>query len=106
MVGRGGEPREVDGPRLVEHRVHMEDGKPVTCRLLVSDSIIEAFVNDSVAISYRIYGEAPHELGFYVEDGLVKFDQIGLRAFDTRGRVEVASASRRPMAVEKEGGKG
>jgi beta-fructofuranosidase len=79
LVGRGGEPREVDGPRLVEHPLRITAGTGIRCRVRVSDSLIEAYVDDRVVLSYRAYGEAPHELGFFVEDGVLTCEEISLR---------------------------
>jgi beta-fructofuranosidase len=79
LVGRQGELREADGPRLVEHPFDSSSAREIDCHLLVSGSNVELYVADQVALSYRIYGRSKHELGFFVEDGGVKVDRIKLR---------------------------
>jgi beta-fructofuranosidase len=80
LVGRGGEPREVDGPRLVEHPIRIAPGASHRLRVRVSDSLFEAYVDDQVVLSYRVYGRAPHELGVFVEDGVLTCSAMALRA--------------------------
>jgi beta-fructofuranosidase len=80
LVGRSDEVREVDGPRLVERRFDLASQQPIECKLLVSGSILELFINDTIALSYRVYSRAPHELGLFVEDGSLTADQISLKS--------------------------
>ena len=64
---------EPDGPRLVEMPLN-SFAETLRCRLVVQDSLFELYVNDSVAISYRIYDRAAHELGFYASDGRLRIE--------------------------------
>ena len=74
LVGRSGETREVDGPRVVEHFLEWSlDGSGVECEFLVSGSVIELYVNGTVALSHRIYEGNPGSLGVFSEDGPVSF---------------------------------
>jgi hypothetical protein len=77
LVGRSGEVREVDGPRLVEHPLDWSlDGAGVECQLLISGSIAEFYVKHSVAMTYRIYSGGLHQLGVFVDDGSLICDGI------------------------------
>lgn len=79
LVGRSGEVREVDGPRLVEHPLDWSlGGAGVECQLLISGSIIECYINNSLVLTYRIYGGGLHQLGVYVDGGSLICD--GIRA--------------------------
>ena len=64
---------EPDGPRLVEMPLN-SFAETLRCRLVVQDSLFELYVNDSVAISYRVYDRAAHELGFYASDGRLRIE--------------------------------
>jgi beta-fructofuranosidase len=77
-MGHGSAP-EVDGPRLAE-RPLPTNASVVVCRLVVEDSLLEIFVDDVVALSYRVYQRAPHELGWYVSDGELDVTSISVRA--------------------------
>lgn len=68
-VGQSGERREVDGPRLVEHQLDWDlRGDGVSCQVISSGSVIEIYVNRTIALSYRIYTES-NRLGVFAEDG-------------------------------------
>lgn len=74
---------EPDGPRLVEMSLaHVAE--PIRCRLVVEGSLIEIYVDDVTALSYRIYGRARHELGFYADDGALRVDSIEVRSQPAR----------------------
>ena len=92
LVGRSGEVREVDGPRLVEHPLHWSlDGAGLECQLLVSESIVEFYVNDSVSITYRIYWGGLHQLGIFVDDGPLICDWMRASARNKSTAVESCS---------------
>jgi beta-fructofuranosidase len=78
LVGRSREIREVDGPRLVEHELDWDlRGEGVSCRLISSGSLVEIYVNQSVAISYRIYEES-NGFGVFAEDGAISCASIAV----------------------------
>ena len=81
-MGHGSAP-EVDGPRLVERHLPMV-GAAIDCRLVVEDSLLEIFVDEVVALSYRVYHRGPHELGWYVSDGELDVASISVRAQASR----------------------
>ncbi len=68
-----------DGPRLVEMPLPgLTDA--IRCRLVVEGSLIEVYVDDVAALSYRVYARARHELGFYADDGALLVDAIEVRS--------------------------
>ena len=73
------EPREVDGPRLVEEQIDLKGASPVECRLIVDESLVELYVNDTIALSYRVHGRSLHELGLFADDGAIDVANINLR---------------------------
>lgn len=70
---------EPDGPRLVEMPLPTFSDV-IGCRLVVEDSLLELYVDDVTALSYRVYGRAPHELGFYADDGTLRVEPIAVHA--------------------------
>jgi hypothetical protein len=41
--------------------------------------MIEVYVDGIVALSYRIYGPATHELGFFVENGTLNIENVNIK---------------------------
>ncbi len=80
LLGRSDEQREVDGPRLVVQPLELREGRGIRCQVIATSSTFEAFIDDTVGLSYRMYGQAAHELGVYVEDGELTCKEITLRA--------------------------
>ena len=73
---------EVDGPRTIERPIHIEPGKEIDVKAFVDGSFVECFVNDELALSYRVYdptGGIPfHKFGLFAEDSTVVFHDIAL----------------------------
>ena len=68
---------EVDGPRMVERPVSIGAGDRFKVQILVDGSIVEAFVNDQLAMSYRAYDTGGTTLfGFLAEDVSVSFEEV------------------------------
>jgi beta-fructofuranosidase len=69
---------EPDGPRLVEMPLPgLADTVHVV--VVVEGSLLEVFVDDVTALSYRIYARGQHELGFYADDGRLDVEDIDVR---------------------------
>ncbi|WP_102345869.1 glycoside hydrolase family 32 protein [Bacillus sp. Marseille-P3661] len=67
---------EADGPRVVERPLLIDNNSTLDCKVIVTDTIIEVFVNDKVALSYRAYDKGQHQIGLIVEDGYAQFSSI------------------------------
>lgn len=76
-------PVEVDGPRTIERPLHIEKGKEIDLKCFVDDSFVECFVNEEVALSFRIYdptdGAPIYKFGLFSEDDTVEIRDIHLR---------------------------
>jgi Glycosyl hydrolases family 32 C terminal len=79
LTGQPVPPPQVDGPRLVEREFVVRDGEGISCRVIVTGSIVETFVNDSAALTYRIYDDHDFKPGLIVQDGGATFESIQLR---------------------------
>lgn len=66
-------PHEVDGPNMVERPMEIRHGEDIDVKIVIDGSCVEAFVDDRLALSYRIYdpenGKDFSNFGFFVEDG-------------------------------------
>ena len=73
-------PMEVDGPRTIERPLKIENGKEIDVKVFIDDSLVECFVNEEVALSFRIYdptdGQPFHKFGVFVEDGTLNVTDI------------------------------
>jgi beta-fructofuranosidase len=69
---------EIDGPRMVERPFPVRAGDAISLKILVEGSMIDAFVNDQVALAYRAYdtGKSIATFGVFLEDGATSFDDI------------------------------
>lgn len=67
-----------DGPRLVERPIVLESGKPISCRVLMTDTIVEVFIDERISLTYRIYGAGEHDVGLFVQSGSVAFESVEL----------------------------
>jgi beta-fructofuranosidase len=69
---------EIDGPRMVERPLSFSAGEKIAVKILVENSMIDAFVNDQVGLAYRAYdtGKSVSTFGVFLEDGAVSFDNI------------------------------
>jgi beta-fructofuranosidase len=69
-------PAQIDGPNLVERPIAIEAGKALTFEIVFDDSLIEAFVNGRVSLSYRVYGGVDQPVGFFSQDASVSFTNL------------------------------
>jgi beta-fructofuranosidase len=71
---------EIDGPRMVERPMAIKPGAKFDVKILVEGSMVDAFVNDQVALAYRAYdtGKSVSTFGLFLEDGSVSFDGIAI----------------------------
>lgn len=69
-------PMEVDGPKHVERPMEFNEDEEIEVKVFVDGSCVEAFVNDRLALSYRIYeplNRKPYyNFGVFVEDGVLE----------------------------------
>ena len=65
-----------DGPRVAESHFEYIDGAPIDIKILIDHDLVEAFVDEKVALTYRCYDAAEYEIGIIVQDGNAEFEQI------------------------------
>ena len=67
---------------LYEQPFRHDPKKPIKCVLSLADNILEIFLNDSVALTMRLYDYHDGALGMFVESGQASFDNIRLATTD------------------------
>ena len=68
-------------PILVEQFLYSEpDDGVYQIRILRSGQLVECYVNDQVALSYRIYEESEMMFGLYVDQGVASFNRLNIRS--------------------------
>ena len=63
---------------LVEQPLEISPFKAIDCKVFISGSTVQVFVEERVVLSYRIYKSTGFRLGLYVEAGRVQFDNVRL----------------------------
>ncbi|ADK82705.1 GH32 C-terminal domain-containing protein [Sediminispirochaeta smaragdinae] len=76
------EPKEPgpDGIRVAEKVFKISPTSAIGIKALIDKDMVELFINDEVAFTYRYFAKADHEIGYMVQDGEVDFDDITIRA--------------------------
>lgn len=69
-----------DGPRVCERAYHWRDGQEIDVKIAIDRDMMEIFVGEEVAFTYRSYETAEHELGIYAQDGKALFYEMSFRA--------------------------
>jgi len=67
---------EVDGPRVCEKPFEFKNGDYINIKLVLTDTMIEAFVGNKVVFSYRTYKKMPYRVGVFAQDCNVEFHNI------------------------------
>jgi beta-fructofuranosidase len=65
-----------DGPRVAESPLEFDDGAQIDVKILVEGDIVEAFVDERTALTYRGYDAAEYEIGAIVQDGNAEYGEI------------------------------
>jgi beta-fructofuranosidase len=65
-------------PALSRH-LHLEPDRPIHCRLLLSHTIIEAFIDDRIVLTARIPGNPTLHMALLVQDGSGRFEKLAIR---------------------------
>lgn len=65
-----------DAPLTVERPVPLQVGHPVTLEVFVRDSVLEAFFDDRIALTSRIYDFKQGALGLFVTNGEVTIEEM------------------------------
>ena len=63
---------------MCERPFPFENGREIDVKLLIDGDMIEIFVGESAAFTYRSYAPCAYQLGLYVQDGIAEFYDIVL----------------------------
>ena len=72
-------PRSGDQPFMLERPLAIKAGLPIRLRVIVSGTCLVVYVNDSVALSCRMYDHRAGQLGLFVTEGEARFSRISVR---------------------------
>ena len=67
-----------DPQPCVEQSFDVRPGQPVECRIIVEGTILEAFFDEEISLSTRMYNHRKGQLCLFVENGQAKFDNLYL----------------------------
>ena len=67
-----------DGIRVCEKSFHFKDGQTIDIRIVVDGDMVETFVGEQVAFTYRIYEKREFEVGFLAQDSKVEYSGISI----------------------------
>ena len=69
-------PPEVDGPRVCEKPFPFKPGDYINVKVVMCNDLIEIFVGDTIAFSYRSYTEMPYKIGVFAQDCSVEYHNL------------------------------
>lgn len=65
-----------DGIRVCEKTFLIKRGEPIDIKIFVDHDMVEAFVGEQVAFTYRIYAKPEYELGLLAQDAKVEIYDV------------------------------
>jgi beta-fructofuranosidase len=65
-----------DGPRVAETRFAFDDGSVIDVKILIDGDLVETFVGERAALTYRCYDAGEYEIGILVQDGSAEYEEI------------------------------
>ena len=68
-----------DGIRVCEKTFKITNETPIDIKIIVDHDIVEAFIGEQVAFTYRIYAETQYEAGLLAQDSKVEFYDISIK---------------------------
>lgn len=60
-----------DGVRVAERPFEVYPGQLIDLKLVIDHDLIEIFVDEQAAFSYRYYGDVDHEIGLFAQDSKI-----------------------------------
>lgn len=69
-------PAEVDGPRVCEKPFPIKDGDIINVKCVLTDTMIEIFIGNMAAFTYRTYAKRPCRIGVFAQDCNVEYHNI------------------------------
>ena len=68
-----------DGVRVAEKTFEIKDGQAIDVKISVDHDMVEVFVGEQVAFTYRIFRKPEAELGLLAQDAKAEFANIAIR---------------------------
>ena len=68
-----------DGVRVAEKTFEIKDGQAIDVKISVDHDMVEVFVGEQVAFTYRIFRKPEYEIGLLAQDAKVEFANIAIR---------------------------
>ena len=68
-----------DGFRVSEKPFLIKEGEPIDIKVVIDKDMIEAFIGEKVAFTYRSYAKPDYEVGLFVQDGAADFYNVEIR---------------------------
>jgi beta-fructofuranosidase len=65
-------------PFLIARPINVDQGKSLNFKIVIDDAILVAYLNDTVALTTRIYDHPSGQLGLFVKDGEAMFSNLGM----------------------------
>jgi len=65
-----------DGPRVAEKPFTFTSGDIIDLKVVIDRDMVEIFIDEQVAFTYRSYAKPTHEIGLIVQDGKAEFYNI------------------------------
>lgn len=69
-------PPEVDGPRVCEKPFPFNDGDIISVKCVLTETMIEIFIGELAAFSYRTYQKMPCRIGIFAQDCNAEYHNI------------------------------
>ena len=73
-------PRPGDQPFMLERPLSIPAETPLKIKLFIDDSVVTAYINDTIALNCRAYDHRQGQLGIFVSEGSAAFDHISLHS--------------------------
>lgn len=70
---------EPDGPRVCEKPLSFGNGDTIDVKIVIDQDMMEIFVANKVAFTFRSYSPCAHEIGWIVQDGNVAYSDITIQ---------------------------
>ncbi len=68
-----------DGPRVAEKPFLFSDGDEIDVKIAIDNDMVEIFVGERVAFTYRSYAKPEHEIGYLVQDAIVDYYDVQIK---------------------------
>lgn len=69
-------PCEIDGPRPCEKPFVFQNGDYINVKIVMSENLMEMFIGDQIAFTYRAYTPAKNQIGLFAQDCSVEYHHI------------------------------